>query len=197
MNRAAKILIILMIASVCAINIDAQNQSVRFNHIDVENGLSQNMVRLIGQDSRGFMWIATWDGLNRYDGYEFKVYKHIDGDSTSLRVNKISCLLEDHKKRLWVGTYGGGLSLFNRDDETFTNFIHDPKDDNSTPSDKILNIFEDSKHRLWVGTQLSGVSLVEFENNSKSNSKKIKFINLKNNPNDKSSISSTGTFMFC
>ena len=72
-----------------------QSRGLRFKNIDIEQGLSNNMIKDILQDSKGFMWFATWDGLNRYDGYTFKVYKHKDGDTTSLPINKISCLLED------------------------------------------------------------------------------------------------------
>src|SRR4030067_1439370 len=105
-----------------------QNQKVNFNSLSIEQGLSQNMIRYILQDSKGFMWFATWDGLNRYDGYEFKVYKNINNDSSSLRINKIRTLLEDHNKVLWIGTLGGGLSRFNPDQEYFTNFLHIPED---------------------------------------------------------------------
>jgi len=95
--------------------LSGQNQGVRFNHLDVEDGLPENTIRSILQDSNGFIWLATWNGLCRYDGYEFEIYKHINGDSSSLQVNKITSLLEDHEKRLWVGTYGGGLSLYNKE----------------------------------------------------------------------------------
>lgn len=196
MNRAAKGLIIFIIASICTINIDAQNQSVRFNHLDVEDGLSNNMIRDMLQDSKGFMWIATWDGLNRYDGYEFKVYKHIDGDSTSLRNNKVYRLMEDHLGRIWVGTFGGGLSLFNREEESFTNLIHNPEDSTSIGSNRILSLFEDTKNRIWVGTYSVGVSLIVENETSKNpdlpSSEKIKFINFRNEPGNQESISNEG-----
>ena len=120
---------LIIVALISSNLLSGQNQSVRFNHLDVEDGLPENTIRAILQDSEGFMWFATWNGLCRYDGYEFKVYKHINGDSTSLQVSKITCLLEDQEKRLWVGTYGGGLSLYNKENETFINFVHDPKNE--------------------------------------------------------------------
>lgn len=174
----------------------AQNQSVRFNHIGIKDGLSENTVRAILQDSKGFMWFATWDGLSRYDGYEFKVYKHIDGDSTSLRVNKITCLLEDHNKRLWVGTYGGGLSLFNRDTETFTNFINDPKDSSSISVNQIVSIFEDSKNRIWLGTSLTGVSFFDNNNINSNLYKNIKFKNYVNVSSDESGVNGNAVLSF-
>ncbi len=157
----------------------AQNQSVRFQHFDIEDGLSQNIIRDIIQDRYGFIWIATWDGLNRYDGYEFKIYKNIDGDPKSLRMNKITCLLEDHLGRLWIGTFGGGLSLFNRESETFTNFVQDQTNNLSLSREQIISIYEDTKNRVWIGTRENGISM--FDNTIEPASeliKSIKFINI-------------------
>ncbi|MCZ7615096.1 MAG: hypothetical protein M5T52_16535 [Ignavibacteriaceae bacterium] len=105
MNFPISIYLIQFITIIFCEFISAQNPNLRFKHIDIEQGLSQNMIKDILQDSKGFIWIATWDGLNRFDGYNFKVYKHIDGDSTSLRINKISCLSEDKEGRLWIGHF--------------------------------------------------------------------------------------------
>ena len=149
------------------------------------------MIRDVLQDNEGFMWIATWDGLNRYDGYEFKVYKHIDGDSTSLRVNKISCLLEDHIGRIWVGTFGGGLSLFNRRTETFTNYVHNPNDSSSICGDYILSLMEDSKNRMWIGIRSGSLSLIE-NNTSSDSTGDVKFVNFRNDPHNPRSISGDG-----
>ncbi len=168
-------------------NLFPQNRSLRFKNIDIEQGLSNNMIKDILQDSRGFMWIATWDGLNRYDGYSFKVYKNKDGNTTSLRMNKISCLLEDSHGRLWVGTFGGGLSLFNRDKESFTNFVNNPNDSFSIASDHILSLYEDSKKRIWVGTRSAGLSLIENSKSIESNSK-IRFTNLQLNSKNLESL---------
>ena len=158
MNIRVEKYLVILLAALSIIRLSAQSPSVRFKHLDIEQGLSQNMIRDILQDSKGFMWIGTWDGLNRYDGYNFKVYKHIDGDSESLINNKIGCLLEDHKGRLWIGTFGGGLSLFNRDEESFTNFVHNQNDSKSISGDQILSLFEDSKQRIWVGVRNGGVA---------------------------------------
>ena len=180
MNFPISIYLIQFITIIFCEFISAQNPNLRFKHIDIEQGLSQNMIKDILQDSKGFIWIATWDGLNRFDGYNFKVYKHIDGDSTSLRINKISCLSEDKEGRLWIGTFGGGLSLFNREDETFTNYIHNPEISSSISSDLINSIFEDNQKRIWIGTR-TGLSLIEKNTAFKSN-KKINFINFKFDP---------------
>ena len=81
-----------------------------FEKFSTEQGLSQNSIVRMLQDSRGFLWICTFDGLNRYDGYQFKIFRHIPGDSTSLSNNKILSICEDESGDIWIGTYGGGLN---------------------------------------------------------------------------------------
>jgi ligand-binding sensor domain-containing protein len=89
--------------------LSAQNTPLRFERLSVEEGLSQGNVNFILKDSRGFLWFATQDGLNRYDGYECKVYSHEPGDAQRLASNYIWTLWEDPKGDLWIGTFGGGL----------------------------------------------------------------------------------------
>ncbi|MCZ6701659.1 MAG: hypothetical protein O6940_01320 [Ignavibacteria bacterium] len=81
-----------------------------FEKFSIEHGLSQNSILRILQDSRGFLWICTFDGLNRYDGYQFKIFRNIPGDTTSLSNNKILSICEDKSDNIWIGTYGGGLN---------------------------------------------------------------------------------------
>ena len=78
-----------------------------FEKFSTEQGLSQNSIMRILQDSRGFLWICTINGLNRYDGYQFKIFRNIPGDSTSLSNNKILSICEDKSGNIWIGTYGG------------------------------------------------------------------------------------------
>ncbi|GAB4328330.1 MAG: hypothetical protein Kow00127_20980 [Bacteroidales bacterium] len=143
-----------------------QNNIARFNHLDVEDGLPENTIRAILQDSRGFMWFATWNGLCRYDGYQFKIFKHISGNSTSLPENKITCLFEDHKKRIWVGSYGGGVSLYDEANESFVNVNYDPQSKSKSGSIQVLSMFEDSRNRLWVGTNRTGISFINLAENT-------------------------------
>lgn len=81
-------------------------------YLGIENGLSNNAVTCIFQDHNGFMWFGTYDGLNKYDGYSFKVYKNIIGDSTSLSDNHVFCINADKNKNIWVGSLKG-ISIFN------------------------------------------------------------------------------------
>ena len=85
-------------------------QHLRFDRISLEQGLSQSTVFCMIQDSQGFMWFGTEDGLNKYDGYSFTVYKHDPEDPNSLGGNWIQAILEDSSGTLWIGTREGGLS---------------------------------------------------------------------------------------
>ena len=90
----------------------SQNEEIQFENLSVEDGLEQEYVLCILKDSKGFMWLGTEDGLNRYDGKEFKVYKHNPADSNSLSINHVQAIYEDKNGNLWIGTYGGGLDKY-------------------------------------------------------------------------------------
>src|ERR1043165_7818912 len=97
----------------------APAQNVAFQSITINDGLSQGMVNKILQDKYGFMWFATKDGLNQYDGYHFKIYRHDADDSTSLADSYVETMMEDSKGRLWVGTSSGYLDIFHHESGTF------------------------------------------------------------------------------
>lgn len=127
-----------------------QNQP-KFIHYSIADGLSQNTVNSIFQDSRGFMWFGTQAGLNRFDGYEFKIFKHNPADSLSISNNWIWDIFEDSRGTLWIGTFGGGLNRFDHETETFRAFRHDPKDSaNTLLDDTIWFVDEDDAGILWV-----------------------------------------------
>ncbi|MDM8529686.1 two-component regulator propeller domain-containing protein [Anaerolineales bacterium HSG25] len=123
-----------------------------FDHITVEDGLSNNLVASIVQDDTGFMWFGTFDGLNRYDGYEFKVYRHDPDDPDSLSNDQIRVLYKDRAGNLWIGTLSGGLNMFVQETEMFIRYQHNPDDPHSLSHDSIDSIFEDQSETLWVGT---------------------------------------------
>jgi ligand-binding sensor domain-containing protein len=101
--------------------------NLRFTHLTTNDGLSQGYVADILQDRRGFMWFATRDGLNRYDGYDFVVYKHDPNDPGSLNSNFLQDLLEDDEGYLWVAT-NTGVSRFDPATERCIRYLHDPND---------------------------------------------------------------------
>ena len=133
---------------------DAQNESLRFEHIGVEEGLSSDNVTAILQDSKGYIWFGTWDGLNKYDGYTFIKYRFDPLDSNSLSQNSIYTLWEDKHGSIWVGT-SEGMCRFERATEKFTRYkplpgapFHDPN---------ISAINEDTTGMIWVGWHSGGV----------------------------------------
>ncbi|RAW00608.1 two-component regulator propeller domain-containing protein [Pseudochryseolinea flava] len=96
-------------------------REIRLQQFSIENGLSQNTINTIYQDSRGYMWFGTQNGLNKFDGRNFTVYKNTSGDTTSLSNNDVYAIFEDHEKQLWIGTRSG-LSRYNRSRNTFSNY---------------------------------------------------------------------------
>jgi signal transduction histidine kinase/ligand-binding sensor domain-containing protein/AraC-like DNA-binding protein/AmiR/NasT family two-component response regulator len=133
-----------------------------FEKLTIEDGLSDLTVRSIIQDHVGYMWFGTNNGLNRYDGNEIVSYFFDRNDPNSLKGNIIYCLFEDSRNNLWVGTWGGGLSLYNRDLDNFTSFIHDPSEEGTIGHNDIWHIFEDSGGRLWIATQ-RGLERFDYE----------------------------------
>jgi signal transduction histidine kinase/ligand-binding sensor domain-containing protein/CheY-like chemotaxis protein len=124
------------------------------------NLISQNSIQCILKDSYGFMWFGTQDGLNRYDGYRYSVYKHLARDAGSLPANNVQAICEDGQGNIWVGTRLGGLSRYDRRNERFTNFKHDPKVGVSLASNIITSLFADAAGNLWIGTE-EGLDLLK------------------------------------
>ncbi|MFC2088158.1 two-component regulator propeller domain-containing protein [Calditrichota bacterium] len=133
----------------------SQHENIKFEHITVEHGLSHEKVRCLLQDSQGYMWFGTEDGLNKYDGYKFTIYRHDPDDSTSIGSNYIDDLFEDHSGTLWIGTFTGGLNKFNREKETFTRYKYNRNNQSAIISNDIEQIHEfryENKDVLWIGT---------------------------------------------
>ena len=123
-----------------------------FEKFSTEQGLSQNSIMRILQDSRGFLWFGTFDGLNRYDGYQFKIFRNIPGDSTSLSNNNILSICEDNSSNIWIGTMGGGLNKYNRDKDNFIHYSQVTDDSTSISDNFVRTIIEDHQGKLWIGT---------------------------------------------
>src|SRR5687768_4663333 len=104
----------------------ASGQSYYFRHYQVENGLSNNTVYCSIQDNKGFLWFGTKEGLNRFDGYRFKLFNSETGDNNRLRKDFVYCLLPDHKENLWVGTQDG-LYRFDYAKERLVRFLSLPE----------------------------------------------------------------------
>jgi ligand-binding sensor domain-containing protein/two-component sensor histidine kinase len=133
------------------LSITLSQESIKFNRLSINDGLSQSSVECIIQDSLGFLWFGTEDGLNRYDGYTFTVFKNDPDNPHSLSNNDIWCLFVDSRNILWIGTYSGGLNRYDPKTETFFRF-------------KIRSITEDSSGYIWVGTSDAGINRFDPDN---------------------------------
>lgn len=125
---------------------------IQFTHLTTANGLSQSSVVCILEDRYGFMWFGTQDGLNKYDGYKFKVYRNDPADKKSIPNNNIRCMLEDRAGNLWVGTVGGGLALYDRNTDSFIAIASAEGGEEKIGAKIIKAIYEDRQRNLWVGT---------------------------------------------
>src|SRR5215212_8697052 len=103
-----------------------QKHRIAFEHLSSNEGLSQSNVLCILQDSRGFMWFGTQDGLNRYDGYEVKVFRRDPSNRNTLSNDYIKSIAEDKFGNLWIATWGNGINKFDRKTERFSHFQSDP-----------------------------------------------------------------------
>jgi ligand-binding sensor domain-containing protein/signal transduction histidine kinase/DNA-binding response OmpR family regulator len=151
-------------------------QQYYFKHYLVENGLSNNSVACSLQDRDGFLWFGTINGLNRFDGYSFKIFRHDPKDSTSIGSNFIRCLYEDKKGILWIGT-NKGIYLYNPHSEKFSLF--------SRPDLlEVSDIEEDKSGRLWL---ISNSNLYSYDHRTG----KIKLYILDSEPGTVSSLAIT------
>lgn len=150
--KNGKWLCVVIFTIVCSFVTSAQENAFQFRKIAREQGLSQSTVTALCQDHEGFLWIGTFDGLNRYDGYAFKVYKSDKETPGSLSADAITALFLDSRHRLWIGTGNGGLNRYDRGNDEFITFKYDPDDKESISSNCIDCIFEDSRGNLWIGT---------------------------------------------
>ncbi len=164
----------------------AQNNEVKFEHISIEQGLSQSSVFTIFQDSKGFLWFGTLDGLDKYDGYKFSVYRSVPHDSNSLSDNTIFKIYEDRNGILWIGTLGGGLDKFDRSTDKFTSFRFSPHDSMSLSNNNVRSILEDTHGNLWIGTN-NGLN--------KFNKKSSRFTRYVNEPGSHNSLSNN--YIWC
>lgn len=131
--------------------ISAQTREIEIQKLSQEDGLANRTVYAICQDSRGFMWFGTENGLSRYDGYTFKNYFHDPDDSTSLSNNFVWSILEDHTETLWIGTVEG-LNRYDRVRDCFVHFKHVPGNPASLSHSYVRPLLEDQTGTLWVGT---------------------------------------------
>ncbi|MDP2304134.1 MAG: two-component regulator propeller domain-containing protein [Ignavibacteria bacterium] len=156
LNCALKYSVLLLIFIILSSTAIAQKKPVKFNRLTSSNGLSQNRVSSIVQDHDGFIWIGTEDGVNKYDGYNFEIFKRNPGDSLSLNDNMGLAMHVAKDGTLWIGGSLTGLSKYNSATKTFTRYNNDHSNPNSLAEDIIISFSEDTKGNLWIVTQNKG-----------------------------------------
>ena len=172
-TNITKIFSILLLVSAFSIPVYSLNNSYNFKRLGIEDGLSQSTIYSIFQDSEGYMWFGTANGLNKYDGYNFKIFTNTPFDTTSISDNSITSLFEDKEGKIWIGTIKGILNRYNRSTNSFTRLntrnIKSPltsreneyyeypiifsRNDNNS----ITTIAEDNNNNLWLGTWGKGI----------------------------------------
>src|SRR5665811_2318979 len=150
-NFFRRILLILLICLSFICGTNGQNKYSEFSHLTVSDGLSSNRIRCIYKDSKDYLWMGTDVGLDRYDSYQVKKYRHNDKIRGSISSDILTCIYEDHNKNLWFGTYDG-LNMYSPSRDNFTVFKNGTSITSSLNSNCITGIVEDKKGVLWVVT---------------------------------------------
>ncbi len=179
-------LLMLLLALLFPGTLPAQQNLLKFDRLTSEQGLSDNFVLCMMQDSQGLIWFGTRDGLNRYDGYGFTVYRPIPNDPRSLSDGGIERIIEDRRGRIWVGTQNGDLNRFDRATGTFLRFVHDPHDPSSIPGGTITSFCEQGDY-IWITTAGTGTRLCKIDTRTG------EIIRYPHSPDDPGSISSSRT----
>lgn len=175
----SRLITFLLIFCCCALN--AQQLASRFERFSLEQGLSQSVVNAILQDSQGFLWFGTGDGLNRFDGYHFKVFRHDPKNPYSISDNYVTTLHEDNQGQIWVGTRGRGLNRFDPKQQRFEHFIHNPLKADSLSHNSIRSFAQDKNGTIWIGTYGGGLN--RYDKNQR------RFIHYRNDKEDPNSLS--------
>lgn len=132
---------------------------LKFKSYGIEEGLSQVTAMCLLEDRQGFIWVGTQDGLNRFNGYNFKVFRSNPENSNSISNGHINCIIQDSDGQIMIGTRNG-LNIYDGEKETFEVIQNDPEKLNSLSHNNVTVILEDSRKRIWVGTEY-GLNLMK------------------------------------
>ncbi|MBN2612357.1 MAG: GAF domain-containing protein [Bacteroidales bacterium] len=172
--------LIILLLSLMGIQVMSQKVNhIKFENISTRQGLSQSSPNCILQDSRGILWIGTEDGLNKYDGYDFIIYRPKVNEQGSVSNNRIKCMVEDKNGNLWIGTNGGGLNIYDRMKDSFS--VFQGFDSVAFEASFINCLYYDDEGIIWAGT-VSGLYKI--------NPAKKTVVNYSNNPFKANTISS-------
>lgn len=128
-----------------------------FRHYGVLDGLPSDAAYTVVQDKSGYIWIGTRDGLARFDGSEFRIFRHDGGDPDSIAANDVSAVLVDAQGSVWAGGEGNGLNLYLPDSGGFRHWRHDSRDASSLSGNDVMALAQSSDGAIWVGTYAGGL----------------------------------------
>jgi signal transduction histidine kinase/ligand-binding sensor domain-containing protein/DNA-binding response OmpR family regulator len=174
-----KIILALGIWLLTAHFIHAQKPVLKFKNLSTPNGLSVDNATCIVQDKKGFIWIGTRDGLNKYDGYTFTIYRNNPEDSASISGNFIWSMEEDRQGDLWIGTIDGGLNKYDHKKDRFVRYRSGAHNPSGISHNAVQSVLEDSQGNVWVGT-VNGLNLLDRKKNT--------FTHYWHNPSDPASL---------
>ena len=146
---------------VVALGSRAEPLPMVFTHLSTEQGLSQATVNDVLQDSQGFIWLATQNGLNRYDGVELKRYYRDPEGSDGLASDYVVALDEDRFGNIWIATDGGGVAVWNRRTDTIRSYRHRNGDARSLASDQVHDVLVDRSGHVWIATRDRGLDRLD------------------------------------
>jgi signal transduction histidine kinase/ligand-binding sensor domain-containing protein len=138
------------------------SERLHFERYRVENGLASNFVRDITQDRDGYIWISTETGLTRYDGYEFKIFRHMRTDSTSISSDNLSRMITDQNGVLWIAAENA-LNRYDADANRFFRYKHDPNDSTTLPSGVISSLYQTRNGKMWVGMDTGELASLDIQ----------------------------------
>lgn len=142
--------------------IKCQGTLIKFDHLGTDEGLASGTVNSVLRDSKGYVWIGTIDGLNRYNGFEITTFKHDLKDRGSIVGNTVYAVKEDKEGLIWIAT-DQGLSVFDWEKEEFKTYINDPQNEKSLSNNHLRDVFVDSQGRVLLASKGGGVSVYERE----------------------------------
>ena len=154
-NLVRKLLLLLLICFLilAGSRVLAGGKVFSARQFTISDGLSSNSIMVVYQDSKGFLWIGTQDGLNRYDGNKFDVFRHIPGDSNSISGNFILSLAEDLNGNIWIGTRKHGFSVYDRKTSSFKSYLSQPGKDGGLPENDVLGFYITKEGIVWIKTE--------------------------------------------
>ena len=160
--------------------VHGQSNEFYFEELSFDAGLSQNTVNCILQDSKGYLWIGTSNGLNRYDGYSIKIFKRKFNNENCVSHNDIRSLVESKDGKIWIGT-NGGLNVFDPDSGIFRQFLSSYGDSNTLSNNYVRALCTDESGNIWIGTGRGGLNMLETQTG--------RFTSFRHDPKDPTSLS--------